>query len=133
MPITGLPLFTALRERMHRHEARQKVLAENVANADMPGFKARDLAPFPSADGGPAGPGGVRLAATSPMHLTAGGSGASGSDVRQRGPYEVRPQGNAVNLEDEMMKVAQNQMDHQAAVALYGRSLGLLKTAFGRR
>ena len=38
-----------------------------------------------------------------------------------------------MNLEDEMMKVAANQMDYQAATALYTRSLGLLKTAIGRR
>ncbi len=47
--------------------------------------------------------------------------------------YEVRPAGNAVNLEDEMLKVASNQMDYQAATALYSRSMGLFKTALGKR
>ena len=47
--------------------------------------------------------------------------------------YEVRPAGNAVNLEEEMMKVAANQMDFQTATALYTRSLNLLKTALGKR
>jgi flagellar basal-body rod protein FlgB len=46
--------------------------------------------------------------------------------------YEVRPTGNAVNLEEEMMKVAANQMDYQTASALYTRSLSLLKTALGK-
>jgi flagellar basal-body rod protein FlgB len=46
---------------------------------------------------------------------------------------EARPTGNAVNLEDEMIKVAANQMDYQAATSLYTRSLGLLKTAMGKR
>jgi len=45
----------------------------------------------------------------------------------------VRPAGNSVNLEDEMMKVAANQMDYQAATALYTRSLNLLKIALGKR
>ena len=45
----------------------------------------------------------------------------------------MRPTGNAVSLEDEMLKVAANQMDYQAATALYARSLGLLKTALGKR
>ena len=44
----------------------------------------------------------------------------------------MRPTGNAVNLEDEMMKVAANQMDYQAATSLYTRSLGLIKTAIGK-
>ena len=45
----------------------------------------------------------------------------------------MRPAGNAVNLEDEMIKVAANQMDYQAATSLYTRSLGLFKTALGKR
>jgi len=44
----------------------------------------------------------------------------------------VVPTGNGVSLEDEMMKVAGNQMDFQAATALYTRGLGLIKTALGR-
>ena len=43
------------------------------------------------------------------------------------------PTGNAVNLEDEMMKVAANQMDFQAATSLYSRSMGLFRTALGKR
>jgi flagellar basal-body rod protein FlgB len=39
----------------------------------------------------------------------------------------------AVNLEDEMMKVAANQMDYQAASSLYIKSLGLIKIAIGKR
>jgi len=45
---------------------------------------------------------------------------------------ESRPGGNAVSLEEQMMKVAANQMDFQAATTLYRRSLGLIKTALGR-
>ncbi len=44
----------------------------------------------------------------------------------------MRPTGNAVNLEEEMMKVAANQMDYQAVTALYTRSLSLIKTALGK-
>ena len=41
--------------------------------------------------------------------------------------------GNAVNLEDQMLKVSANQMDYAAASSLYSRSLGLIKTAIGKR
>ncbi len=51
----------------------------------------------------------------------------------QLGGYNARPTGNAVNLEDEMIKVAGNQMDYQAVTTLYQRSLGLLKTVMGKR
>ena len=47
--------------------------------------------------------------------------------------YETRPAGNSVSMEDQMMKVAGNQMDYQAATSLYTKSLGLLMTAIGKR
>jgi len=64
-------------------------------------------------------------------------AGAAGEPSRfadaVRGGYDVRPAGNAVVLEDEMMKVAANQMDYQAATTLYSRSLGLIRAAIGKR
>ena len=45
----------------------------------------------------------------------------------------MRPTGNAVSLEDEMMKVAANQMDYQAATEPCTRSINLIKTALGKR
>jgi flagellar basal-body rod protein FlgB len=58
--------------------------------------------------------------------------GSAEFGVDPHGGYEVRPAGNAVNLEDEMMKVAANQMDYEAATTLYTHSLNLIKTALGK-
>ena len=140
MPISDIPLFSMLRTRMQWHQERQKVLAENVANADTPNFRTRDLKPLDfgsqvqsagvqsaSQAGGP-----VRLAATDPAHIT-GAAGSSTFATAGNGRYDVKPAGNAVNLEDEMMKVAANQMDYQAAISLYSRSMGLFRTALGKR
>ena len=129
MPISDIPLFSMLRMRMQWHQERQKVLAENVANADTPQFRPRDLKPL---DFGTRvqQAGQVRLASTDPSHIAASsGGGAFATDRNSK--YDVRPAGNAVNLEDEMMKVASNQMDYQAAVSLYSRSMGLIRTAIG--
>jgi flagellar basal-body rod protein FlgB len=129
MSFSDLPVLSMLRTRMQWHQERQRLLAENVANADMPKFQPHDLAPL---DFSPAS---RRTAAVTLTRTDAGHFGlsvASGSSAFQRargGVYEVRPSGNAVNLEDEMMKVASNQMDYQAAATLYSRSLGLLKLA----
>jgi flagellar basal-body rod protein FlgB len=133
MAISDLPLFSMLRTRMHWHQERQRILAENVSNADTPQYRARDLAP-PQFDRGPGGAAPLALRQTNGVHLT-GAVGASSSQFQPAaaGRYEVRPAGNAVNLEDEMIKVAANQMDYQAAATLYQRSLGLLKTAIGKR
>ena len=58
---------------------------------------------------------------------------AAGSQAVRPAATTCGPSGNAVNLEDEMIKVAANQMDYQAATTLYTRSLGLIKTAIGKR
>ncbi len=69
-----------------------------------------------------------------PSHITlAGAGGGTQFQPDRKGAYQVRPTGNAVSVEDEMLKVAANQMDYQAATSLYSRSLGLLKTALGKR
>ena len=133
MPITDIPLFSMLRTRMQWHQERQSVLADNVANADMPRFRPRDLVP-PNVDQRSAGvTASLGMTQTSTGHL-AGVAGSSGAQFQtSRSGYEVRPSGNSVDLEDEMIKVAANQMDYQAATTLYSRSLGLLKTAIGKR
>ena len=46
MAISDLPIFSMLRTRMNWHQERQRLLAENVANADTPGYRPRDLAPL---------------------------------------------------------------------------------------
>jgi len=128
MPITDIPILSMLRQRMEWHQERQRVLAENVANADTPNYRPRDLAPpnFEQQLMSPA----IALARTDPDHI--GGDGGDSGFASAGNPhYEVRPSGNAVNHEDEMMKVASNQMDFDAVADLYTRSLALIKLAAG--
>jgi flagellar basal-body rod protein FlgB len=129
--ISNIQLFSMLRTRMQWHQERQRVLAENVANADTPRFQARDLTP-PKFDQTRPASAELTLARTSPAHLV-GAAGGNRFQLDRNGGFETRPSGNAVVLEDEMMKVANNQMDYQAATSLYTRGLGMLKTAIGRR
>ena len=131
MAITDIPLLGMLKTRMGWHQERQRLLSENVANADTPKFRPRDLTQ-PQFGKEPT-IAGVQLNRTSVSHITASASSGSSFGTAQAGGYDVRPSGNAVNLEDEMLKVASNQMDYQAATILYSRSLGLLKTAIGKR
>jgi flagellar basal-body rod protein FlgB len=131
MAVTDLPLFSVLKTRMYWLNERQRVLAENVANADTPGFRGRDLKQLDFHDALRA-TGSVQLATTAPGHI-GGANPSSRFPTDNRGGFETTPRGNAVVLEDEMLKVAQTQMDHQAATQLYARSIGLIKTALGKR
>ena len=135
MAISDMPMLSALRTKMQWHQERQRVLAENVSNSDTPGFKPRDLVEPKFDRIGNAAAGGAM--GQLPM-MKAGGtsimpSGGNSSFTPNNRGYETRPSANAVNLEDEMMKVSANQMDYAAATSLYTRSLGLLKTAIGKR
>jgi len=132
MAINDIPLFSMLRSRMHWGQERQRVLAENVANADTPNYRPRDLAPLKLDRSQPIA-GALQLAHTVPSHIKATADTGSRFAITRTGGYDVRPTGNAVNLEDEMIKVAANQMDFQQVTTLYTRSLSLIKAAVGKR
>jgi flagellar basal-body rod protein FlgB len=133
MAISNIPIFSMLRTRMQWHQERQKLLSENVANADTPNYRPRDLSPPKFDNPGPQ-VAALGLVRTDAGHVVGTGGGASSQFTTDyRTGYRVRPAGNAVSLEDEMIKVAANQMDYQAATTLYSRSLDLVKTALGRR
>jgi flagellar basal-body rod protein FlgB len=137
MAINDLPMLAALRTKMQWHQERQRVLAENISNSDTPNFRPRDLVEpkFDQNGTGAAAPmGSLAMMRTSASHISpAGGSGQSFDHDRGKSGFLTRPAGNAVNLEDQMLKVSANQMDYAAATSLYSRSLGLLKTAIGKR
>nr|WP_321456409.1 flagellar basal body rod protein FlgB [uncultured Cohaesibacter sp.] len=131
MAIEDLKLFSMLREKMHWHQTRQRVLAENIANADSPEYSAKDLAPI---DFGSIlklnKQGGLQTALTNRGHLKGKAIFPDGSLVSTKvDGFEVTPSGNSVNLEEQMMKVTANQMDYQAVATLYSKGLGMIKTA----
>ncbi|HLZ05678.1 MAG TPA: flagellar basal body rod protein FlgB [Bradyrhizobium sp.] len=134
MSISDLPALSALRTKMAWHQERQRVLSENVSNSDTPNFKPRDLvAPTFNAAGARTGSmGDLAMMRTSTGHMAPPGGGGQTFDVNGRVGFETRPAGNAVSLEEEMMKVSANQMDYAAITTLYSKSLQLLKTAIGK-
>jgi flagellar basal-body rod protein FlgB len=133
MAVTDLPLFSMLKTRMRWLEERQKLLAENVANANTPSYSARDLKQldFRSELEASLSPSALHMTTTQPGHVGASPS-TRGFDANPAGGFETSPSGNSVVLEDEMMKVAQTQLDHQTAISLYTRGLGMIKTALGK-
>jgi flagellar basal-body rod protein FlgB len=136
MAINDLPILSSLRTKMQWHQERQRVLAENISNANSPNFKPRDLVEpkfdkAGSAVGG--GFGSLAMMRTSATHIGVAGSGQTFKGDGGKSGFLTKPAGNAVNLEDQMLKVSANQMDYAAATSLYSRSLGLLKTAIGKR
>ena len=116
-------------EKLRWLDRRQEVLARNIANADTPGYRPSDVAPFAkllSQQGGPA------MARTNGAHLApAGGSGALRARQERRSA-EMSPNGNAVALDEQALKVADNETAHQMASGLHRKYLNLFRTALGR-
>lgn len=132
MSVTELPLFSMLKTRMRWLETRQRLLAENVANAQTPGFRGRDLKPHDFTRKLQAATS-VQMVSTNAGHLAGITQGDPNFAADRSQAFEVTPRGNSVSLEEEMMRIAQNQVDHQTATALYSRSLGLIKSALGKK
>ncbi len=134
MSISDIPALSVLRTKMQWHQERQSILSENVANSDTPNFRPRDLvAPKFDSTGATTGSmGALPLARTSAAHITPVNGGGDDFDQNKKVGFETRPAGNAVSLEEEMMKVSANQMDYAAVTQLYSKSLQLLKVAIGK-
>ena len=130
---SDLPIFSALKARMHWHQTRQKLLSQNVANADSVGYKPRDLKSFGSAYAAQnltAAAAQPRI--TSPLHISADDPSEATFGASRQVGFETVPSGNSVSLEDEMTKLAENQLDYQSAISLYTKSMNYLKIALGK-
>ncbi|GAB4387266.1 FlgB family protein [Albidovulum sp.] len=124
------PQIMALASSLAAHAAaRQSLIARNVANADTPGYRAVDLASFVetySATGDDA------MRATRPGHLGQQERTAA-AQVEEVVRGTLSPNGNGVSLETEMVKAAEVRRDHDMALAIYGKSLAILRASLGRR
>lgn len=106
-------------------DRRSAVLAENIANADTPGWRSRDLQPFATA----LAQAGVAPVRTSPLHL----AGTSTNDPALRVlTGERAPDGNAVRLDAELTKVADTDSAHMLVSDLWKTYLGMFRTALGK-
>jgi flagellar basal-body rod protein FlgB len=128
-----LSIFDAIGRKMAWLTQRQTVIAENIANADSPDYAPRDLKESAFARLLMRSTAPVTPAATHNAHLD--GTLAKGAEFKsdeQRRPYETAPDGNAVVIEEQLIKVAETQMDYQLMTNLYRKHLSMIRTALGR-
>lgn len=135
MDLNAIPLFAMLKGKLSHTSQRERLIAENVANADVPNYAPRDLKAFTfdqqlkSAQASQS----IGVARTSGAHLDidkpeppAGGSAGGSVDAPDS---EIRLDGNHVVLEEQMVKMSEARMDYDAVVGFYQQSLSLLKMA----
>ena len=136
MNLADIPLFSMLRGRLGYLSERQKVIAQNVANTDTARYVSEDLKPY-SFDARVqmqrAGQAGV-MAVTQPGHIPPKNdrSRLGGIKTMKAPGSETTLNGNAVVLEEEMIKMAESRMNYDAAISFYQKSMGLLRLATKR-
>lgn len=135
MNLAEIPLFAMLRGRLGHLSERQRLIAQNVANSDTPGYRGTDLKPFTFHVAGASG-----VAATAPTQAVTQAGHMQAPNTRKPppgGPFkttkaqssETTLDGNSVVLEEEMLKMADARMSYDAAIGFYQKSLGLIRLA----
>ena len=133
MKSDDIPLLSMLKDRLSYLNQRQKLIAQNVANSDTPGFAPQDLTPFAVSTQG----------AQPPLQLAPVNSGLPGATMIPLVPVtpstpwapqpapdsETRVDGNQVVLEEEMLKMNDSRMNYEAAIGFYQKSMSMIQTA----
>jgi len=137
MDLSQIPLFAMLRGRLGYLSERQRVISENVANSETPGFLPKDLKPFSFASqmalAETQASAALAPVTTQSGHISLarndGGPGRAKVKTVTVRDSETRLDGNAVVLEEQMMKMTDARMNYDAAISFYQKSLNLLRTA----
>jgi flagellar basal-body rod protein FlgB len=138
----NLALLNGLTQKMEYLQVRQRVIAQNLTQANTPGYKAHDVAKpdfaktlstyesniKPLARGEH-----LSISQTSDGHFTH----RQLIDRREEGnkmrkTYDVTPSENSVNIEEQMMSASQTAIDYQLISNIYDKNMGLLRAAMSR-
>jgi flagellar basal-body rod protein FlgB len=129
MDIGRIPLFDALSKRMAWLTQRQTVLAENVANANTPGYVAKDLKELDFGSIVGKAQGALQLAATQPGHILSPSKDTGAPVITEADDHSL--DGNGVSIEEQMMKVSTNAADYALVTTLYKQNVDLVKSVLG--
>lgn len=137
MDISKLKVFNLMQTNMKYLGVKQDVMAQNVSNANTPGYNVKMLKPldFKAVLGNSNGVKPVQVATSSSAnHIAISGNSSSGSvyaSETDRNPFEITPTGNKVVIEQEMMKLAKNSTEYQQTTNVYRKMLQMLKSTLG--
>lgn len=104
-------LFKLASQRTQWLDARQQLIANNVANANTPGFQAKDLKAFSTVLNQTAS----EMTTTNPMHITPTALETSASIATPADSSETSISGNSVDIESEMIKLGDTGRDYNEA------------------
>ncbi len=137
MTIENIALFQALGAKMDFLNQRQRVISQNIANTDTPGYRPKDLekVDFSSVlkNVTKSGQKNVHLETTDDGHLPPPSDVHMSDPRKQKRTYEVAPAGNAVIMEEQLLNSGQTVMDYNLMTNLVQKNIGMIRTALGRQ
>lgn len=141
MDVSAIPILAMLKGRMSYFSERQRLIAENVANASTPGYRPKDLTPFRFKAGQGRGGEAFRIGSefptvlevTHPAHQRPDDpdatAAARGLRAERRPDAVTTLDGNQVSLEDQMLRMSDSRMNYEAAISFYQKSMMMIRTA----
>jgi flagellar basal-body rod protein FlgB len=131
MDMNKIAVFRMTTGKMGWLAERQRVLSQNVANSDTPKYQPKDLKAVDfkrlvqKSEG-------MQIARTHRDHRSLGSEGQKYQVEKSRDPYETAPDGNAVILEEQLIKAAKTTADYELMTSLYRKHVNMFKIALGR-
>jgi flagellar basal-body rod protein FlgB len=134
MELKSMTLFEAVKKRMDWLAQRQEVLSQNIANADSPKYKARDLKPYNFKELLRREGAQLNMVSSGKGHLPGRRKRISDFDSQaDRRPFETTPMKNSVVLEEQMSKIGETGASYKMATNLYRKHIGMLRMALSGR
>lgn len=134
MDFNSLPILQMMTRKMSWLSNRTEVIAQNVANADTPNYRARDLKEvrFQELVRKESQAGGFTPARTNGAHLTGLNSNMPFATSSAPDAYETSIDGNDVSIEQQLTKLGETQMSYQMTLNLYRKHLDMIRTSLTR-
>lgn len=134
MTTENLVLFKGLGAKMSYLNQRQRVISQNIANADTTGYRPQDLkeVDFGRVLKKVTDSQKLQMETTSRLHLPPPNQVEDPREGKQRKVYEVAPDGNSVIMEEQLIKANRTAMDYNLMTNLYQKNIGMIRTSLGR-
>jgi len=124
----SLSIFQTASAMAKHAGSRQAIIAQNVANADTPGYQALSI---PSFSDSYRQLGGLPMQTSRAGHM--GGADATANHILMKSNAEPAPNGNSVSVEEEMLNAVNVSREHNRSLTVYRHAMTVLRTSLGRQ
>lgn len=119
-------IFDDMQHSLKVTNKRQQIISQNLANADTPGYKAKKVLPLKPMNS-------IGLKTTSPTHITTTGWSGSSRIIEDNNTRYETLDGNTVVVEDQMLEMNKNNLEHRMTLGMLQKMTGLMRTAIGKQ